>query len=217
MPRRSTRLLAALLALAVGLPSPLALASYSISCASNGGRYQYCSANTEGSVRLTSVQSQRPCNQGRDWGYDGGGVWVANGCRATFEVGRGGGGGSKNDVGAAIAIAGGLAILGAMIANSNSNSSNTNGNNYYDNRDQWANGPNVPGWMIGRFSGRNSGNGSPETISIDPHGNAWLQWPGGQRVNGMAGGNSLSFPDGARSVQPARGGILVDGAFYSRS
>ena len=192
MPRRPTSLLAYTLALVVALPATPAFARYSISCNSNGMRYQYCAANTEGFVRLTSVQSQRSCNQGRDWGYDGGGVWVSNGCRATFEVGRSGGGGSSgnNDAGAALAVAGGLAILGAMIANSNSNSNNNNNNynNNYDNHDHWANGPDVPGWMIGRFSGRNSGNGQWETISIDPHGNAWLQIPGGARISGTAGG-----------------------------
>jgi len=45
------------------------------------------------SVRLSKRLSDRPCRQGRSWGYDRDRIWVDDGCRAEFEVTRRGGGG----------------------------------------------------------------------------------------------------------------------------
>ncbi len=42
-------------------------------------------------VRILQVTNQ-PCEQGRTWGWDGGGIWVTGNCRAVFSVMRAGGG-----------------------------------------------------------------------------------------------------------------------------
>lgn len=61
-------------------------------CESDGGRYRRCNADTRGGVRLSRQLSSSSCIQGRSWGYDRSGVWVSEGCRAEFDLGRGGGG-----------------------------------------------------------------------------------------------------------------------------
>jgi Protein of unknown function (DUF3011)/DnaJ-like protein C11, C-terminal len=47
---------------------------------------KYCPANTRGGVRLSRRFGDAECVQGSSWGYDAGGVWVDNGCRAEFEM-----------------------------------------------------------------------------------------------------------------------------------
>lgn len=72
-----------------------------ITCESRGERYTYCRTNTHGRVRLERQLSDAPCREYYTWGADGdgSGVWVSNGCRATFVVesrrpSYGGGGGA---------------------------------------------------------------------------------------------------------------------------
>jgi hypothetical protein len=65
-----------------------AQAAQSIDCASKQGQHQYCRAQTDGYVRLDEQLSDTPCVAGRTWGYDETGIWVDNGCRARFSVGR---------------------------------------------------------------------------------------------------------------------------------
>jgi hypothetical protein len=65
-----------------------------IKCESRGGKYTYCRTGAYGPVRLQRQLSGTPCVPYETWGADsdGGGVWVWNGCRATFLVGGGWGG-----------------------------------------------------------------------------------------------------------------------------
>lgn len=63
-----------------------------ITCASNHGHHQYCRARTYGQARLMRQLSKSPCIRGRTWGSDDRGVWVDDGCRGEFEVGRSSGG-----------------------------------------------------------------------------------------------------------------------------
>jgi len=65
--------------------------SGTIRCESDSGRYRRCNADTRGGVRLSRQLSSSSCIQGRSWGSDRNGVWVSEGCRAEFELGRGGG------------------------------------------------------------------------------------------------------------------------------
>jgi hypothetical protein len=62
-------------------------------CESRNGRVEHCAVSTRGGVRLVRQLSRGPCVQGSTWGYDRGGVWVAQGCRAEFEVDERHGGG----------------------------------------------------------------------------------------------------------------------------
>lgn len=58
-----------------------------VDCHSNDRRTQFCGVDTRGGVRLVRQVSSAACIEGRTWGYDRRGIWVANGCRATFEIG----------------------------------------------------------------------------------------------------------------------------------
>lgn len=60
-----------------------------ISCSSKDGRTRRCNVDTRGGVRLVRQESRSPCIQGRTWGVDRQGIWVANGCRARFQIGGG--------------------------------------------------------------------------------------------------------------------------------
>jgi hypothetical protein len=62
-----------------------------VRCESNDGRTRHCDANVRGGVRLSRQLSRTDCIQGRNWGYDNRGIWVAGGCRAEFVTGTGGG------------------------------------------------------------------------------------------------------------------------------
>lgn len=59
-----------------------------ITCASSGGKREYCRADTRGYAKLEKQLSKSPCTLGYTWGYDDRGVWVDRGCRAEFTVGR---------------------------------------------------------------------------------------------------------------------------------
>ncbi len=201
--------LAALAAL-LALPAP-ALASYTISCNSNGYRYQYCSANTNGYVRLLNQTSSAACIRGRSWGSDGGGVWVNNGCAANFEVGGDSGGGGN--AGAAVAAGVGLAILGAIIANGDRDNDSYSYPPPYPPPYAGGGGP-VPGWAIGTFNGNLWGR--PQTLQINPDGGVNVWYRNGGSARGWYSGNTLTIGNNAMNVQPSGGGILVNGAYFGR-
>ena len=56
-----------------------------IRCESEGGRHEYCRTGS-GYVRLERQLSRTPCVEYDTWGIEGDGVWVRDGCRATFVV-----------------------------------------------------------------------------------------------------------------------------------
>ena len=66
------------------------------SCQSRHNNYQYCRTDTQGGVRLQQQLSKSACIQNLSWGYDRGGIWVKNGCRAEFVIGDAGGGYDRN-------------------------------------------------------------------------------------------------------------------------
>lgn len=66
-----------------------------IICESNG-RKQWCSADTSNGVRLSRQLSRSSCDEGSSWGFTNRGIWVDNGCRAEFRLGRRGGWGDNN-------------------------------------------------------------------------------------------------------------------------
>jgi hypothetical protein len=57
-----------------------------IYCASDNGRRNWCTADTQGGVRLVRQRSGSNCVQGRTWGFDRRGIWVDRGCRADFAI-----------------------------------------------------------------------------------------------------------------------------------
>ena len=74
----------------------------------------------------------------------------------------------------------------------------------------------VAGWAIGTFRGENSGNGVAETITIRSDGSAELRTRDAPPKYGTFAGETLTIGPRMSRVQPARGGIVVDGAYYYR-
>ncbi|HQU48784.1 MAG TPA: DUF3011 domain-containing protein [Casimicrobiaceae bacterium] len=180
-----------------------------LDCRSSGFRYQYCSADTGNSVQLIQQSSKAPCMQGRTWGYDARGIWVDNGCAATFRYGRDHGSSDSRD--AAAAVAGALII--AAIANSQSrhhsggyDSGNYNPGNYnpgnYDS--------NVPGWAVGRFAGEDFETGIPIELAIDRNGQInGIQ--GSREFYGQVRGNEAWIGNRGYGLVQTRNGIQLLG------
>ena len=87
------------IALAGIVSAPCAMAQYSVPtgggdqtlrCESGDGRERHCAVDTRGGVRMVRQLSRSACAEGQSWGVERGGIWVAQGCRADFVVGRGG-------------------------------------------------------------------------------------------------------------------------------
>jgi hypothetical protein len=62
-----------------------------VRCESDNEKLRRCPVDTRAGVRLSHQLSRTDCVQGRNWGYDAGGIWVNGGCRAEFAVGAYGG------------------------------------------------------------------------------------------------------------------------------
>jgi len=60
-----------------------------VTCSSDDGRRNNCSANTSRGVRLIRQRSNSDCIYGQTWGTAKSFIWVDRGCRADFEVGNG--------------------------------------------------------------------------------------------------------------------------------
>jgi Protein of unknown function (DUF3011) len=131
-------LLAAVCALP-GLPVRVRADEQTIRCESKDFRYRYCRADTDNRVTMTREMSKRRCRQWNNWGYDKRGVWVDNGCRGEFRVGRSGMSGGQA---AAVGVAAGAAIIAAAVIASRNN----------DKRD-----PDVPDWAPGVYRGYDKG------------------------------------------------------------
>lgn len=73
-----------------------------IRCESNDNRSHSCSFSTTrgGEIRLLRQLSGKPCVENQTWGRSRNGVWVTQGCRAEFVIGRGNGGGNWRPPGA---------------------------------------------------------------------------------------------------------------------
>jgi hypothetical protein len=71
---------------------------FEFACASKDERYRECQLPIDGRARLVKRKSDAPCIEGSTWGQKRDRVWVNRGCRATFEVVRGGGGGGGGGV-----------------------------------------------------------------------------------------------------------------------
>ena len=67
--------------------SAQAMVSSVVSCASSNGQRQQCAADTSAGVVMLRQTSATSCLLGRNWGYDGQGVWVTEGCGGEFGTG----------------------------------------------------------------------------------------------------------------------------------
>jgi len=59
-----------------------------IICESDNNTRHRCDVNTQWGVRLTRQLSRNACILNRTWGSDSRGIWVRDGCRAEFTLGR---------------------------------------------------------------------------------------------------------------------------------
>ena len=66
--------------------TPAHAAHVIVRCESIDYQDGYCNAETHRGVRLVRQLSDSPCQLGRNWGYDRGGIWVDQGCAAVFRV-----------------------------------------------------------------------------------------------------------------------------------
>ncbi len=57
-----------------------------VRCESYNDRTEYCEVDARGGVNLLQQHSRSACIEGQSWGTDRRGIWVSNGCRATFEI-----------------------------------------------------------------------------------------------------------------------------------
>lgn len=73
-----------------------------VRCESNDNRSRSCNftGNSRGEIRLLRQLSGKPCVENQTWGRSRNGVWVTQGCRAEFVIGRGNGGGNWRPPGA---------------------------------------------------------------------------------------------------------------------
>jgi hypothetical protein len=62
--------------------------SRTIVCESDSNSRHRCDVDTQYGVRLTRQLSRTNCVLNRTWGYDSRGIWVREGCRAEFTIGR---------------------------------------------------------------------------------------------------------------------------------
>jgi hypothetical protein len=126
-----------------------------IRCESQNYRYRECRVDTDGRVELVREYSRNRCRQWRTWGYDRRSIWVEDGCRAEFRVGRDDGGLSTGSAVAIGAIAG-AAILAAILAGKD--------------KPKGTDAVTAPAWMQGRFRGFNPKEDVTFTIDISRDG-----------------------------------------------
>ncbi len=179
--------------LAAALPPAARADERTIRCESRRGRYQFCSADTENRVELRRQFSDTPCVLWRTWGYDYRGVWVDNGCRAEFRVGRGGLSG-----GAAAAIVGGIAAA-AIIAGIAANKSG--------HHDEWDR--RVPEWAIGSFRGWDDRERQLLQVNISPGGGV-QGWADADEFTGRIAGDRLYVRARTFRIRPNGDGIRLD-------
>ncbi len=65
-----------------------ASAQQSITCEANNNNRKYCGSYRPDEVSLQRQISGSPCIESRTWGVDRSGLWVEQGCRAVFIIGR---------------------------------------------------------------------------------------------------------------------------------
>ena len=71
-------------------------------------------------------------------------------------------------------------------------------------------------WAVGTFYGQNGANGDDEAITIRPDGTVELRTHGKAPRYGSFAGETLTLGSRISKVEPARGGIVIDGAYYRR-
>jgi len=175
-----------------------------ITCDSNGYRYNYCNADTQGRVSLVrEVSTGKLCNQGRGWGYDNGGIWVDRGCRGVFRYGRDSGG-RNDDAAIAAGIIGAFALGAAMSAPQPTQQAPAP-------PPPPMSGPRPPAWAIGSYQAYDPDSGDIVQLVVDGGGKVYLRNETGVVVSqgGLRDGTIL-WANGKKSSLTREGpGVLV--------
>jgi hypothetical protein len=149
-------------------PVPSLLADEkTVRCESSAGRHRECRVDTDGQVRLERELSLGRCHMWRTWGYDKERIWVDNGCRAEFRVGKDGGLSTGGAIAIGAGIAGGAALVAILATR---------------DKDKGTEASAPPSWAVGRFSGFNPKFNLQCEIEVTSAG----------AVSGTANGQSLS-------------------------
>jgi len=176
-----------------------------ITCESISYRYRYCNADTQGRVSLArELSTGNLCQQGRNWGYDNGGIWVNNGCRGEFRYGRDSGG--RNDAAIAAGVLGALA-LGAAI----SSSQNAQPPAPPPPPPQQPPTARPPAWAIGSYQGYDPDSGDIVQLVVAGGGRVYLRNENGAIVSqGDLRDGMVYWSNGKRSFFAREGpGVLV--------
>jgi hypothetical protein len=191
---QTRRLIAVLLVAAIGLPAlPAQAGERRIRCESGrNGRYRECRVDTDGRVEIVREFSYRRCQQWRTWGYDRRSVWVDNGCRAEFRVGRNEGGIGAGGA-AVIGIIAGAAIMAAILAGRN--------------RERGPDAVTAPEWAQGRFRGFNPKEDVSFEIDIARDGTVTGTANGSAVTGYVASGNRLVLGNAEFTVAPESWGF----------
>ncbi|MEP7041706.1 MAG: DUF3011 domain-containing protein [Dokdonella sp.] len=204
---RIERLACLAVVLLVGGGITNARADGQIECTSQNYRYTYCRADTGNVVQLTHQQSKTRCEQGRNWGYDGRGIWVDDGCGAIFEYGfRRANGHHKDKTGEIVAGVAAVAILGAILSSDKSDHDHRSDHAYERDygRDR------VPGWAVGGFHGSDRRSGDDVAVNIDGSGRV-SGYQDRYRLDGQVDGDGVYLGNRHYTAQPTRDGFqLID-------
>ena len=76
--------LTAVVGLLIALGVPASAWAQRITCESRDYQRQYCPTGRINRAQIVSQWSNAACVQGRTWGWDGNGIWVAEGCAGEF-------------------------------------------------------------------------------------------------------------------------------------
>jgi hypothetical protein len=162
-----------------------------ITCESQGYRYRYCNADTNGRVSLVrEISTGNLCNQGRGWGFDNGGIWVDHGCRGVFRYGRDSGG-RNDDAAIAAGILGAFAI-GAAVASSQPQAAPA---------PPPADAMRPPGWAIGSYQAYDPDSGDIVQLVVDGGGRVYLRNEAGCATGSSPGPTASAR--GSRARVPA--------------
>jgi hypothetical protein len=120
-----------------------------------------------------------------------------------------------------IAFASALAFLPAVAGPANGQSWGERGRPYDRGGNSWYGAPRNDyrpegTWAVGTFYGENSANGDRETVTIHPDGSVEIRSPRKGPQYGSFAGETLTIGSRISKVVPARGGIVIDGAYYRR-
>ena len=198
-----------------GVMPVLAQSNY-ITCGSNNNNYNYCRVNTGNNVRLERKLSFSSCNYGYDWGYDGRGIWVNNGCRAEFSYG---GSSGKTAAIAGTAVLGGLVLAAAIAAKRKKDAEKKSEEEESSNNDNWDSGHEyVPSYLVGVFRGWNPNLNAYSDLTVGPSGAISIRNSNGRYENGRYDNGFIRLPWGRYEVERDGDGFMArqsDGTAYS--